>query len=120
MITHTVRVHVAALESITEIASKNLFAHSLQAGGAMAVLQGGCDPSVTRFQNLAAKMFNNGKYTFPPDEWFPAAPAVDPAVYFFSSPILAMLPPFLPMAEWQILFLVFGSVTWHFSILKIA
>ena len=48
MITHTLRVHAAALESITGIVPNNLSAHSLQAGGVMALLQGGCDPSVIK------------------------------------------------------------------------
>ena len=67
----------------------------------MTLLQGGCSPSVIKllalwkgetmmrylhqqslpvFQNLAAKMFNNGTYTFLPVEWVPAAPAVEPAM----------------------------------------
>ena len=48
MITHTMRIYGAALESVTGIAPKNLSACSLQAGGAMALLQGGCDPSVIK------------------------------------------------------------------------
>lgn len=48
MITHTMRVHAAALESITGIALNNLSACSLRAGGAMALLQGGCGPSVIK------------------------------------------------------------------------
>ena len=67
----------------------------------MALLQDDCDPSVIKllarwksdtvmrylhqqslwaFQNLAAKMFNNGMYTFLPDKWVPAVPAVEPAM----------------------------------------
>ena len=67
----------------------------------MALLQGGCDPNVIKllarwksdtmmrylhqqslpvFQNLAAKMYNNGTYTFLPDEWVPADTAGDPDV----------------------------------------
>ena len=101
MITHTMHVHAAALDSITGIAPKNLSACSLRAGGVMALLQGGCDPSVIKllarwksdtmmqylhqqslpvFQNLAAKIFNNGTYTFLPDKWVPALPVVDPAI----------------------------------------
>ena len=101
MITHIMRVHAMALESITGIAPKNLSAHSLRAGGAMALLQGGCDPNVIKllarwksdtmmrylqqqsllvFQNLAAKMFNNRTYMFLPDKWAPAAHAVEPAM----------------------------------------
>lgn len=101
VITKTLRVHAAALESVTGIAPKNLSARSLRAGGAMALLQGGCDPNVIKllarwksdtmmrylhqqslpvFQNLAAKMYNNGTYTFLPDEWVPADPAGDPDV----------------------------------------
>ena len=38
VIMHTLRVHAAALESVTGIASKNLSARSLREGGAMALL----------------------------------------------------------------------------------
>ena len=101
MITHTMRVYAATfLESITGIAPKNLSACSLGAGGAMALLQGGCNPSVIKllarwkretmikylhqqslldFQNLPAKMFNNWTYTFLPDKWVLAVPDVEPA-----------------------------------------
>ena len=101
MITHTMRVHAAALESITGIVPKNLSACSLRAGGGMTLLQGGYDPGIFKllarwkrdtmmqylhqqslpvFQNLASKMFNNGTYTFLPGEWVPAAPAMEPAM----------------------------------------
>ena len=100
IIIHVMRGHATALESMTGIAPKNLSACSLWAGGAMALLQGGCNPSIIKllapwksdtmmqdlhqqslpvFQNLVAKMFNNGVHMFLPDEWVPAAPAVDPA-----------------------------------------
>ena len=100
MITHTMRVHDAALESITGIALYNLSACSLQTRGAMALLQGGWDPSLIKllacwksdtimrylhqqsllvFQNLAAKMFNNGTYMFLHNKWVLAVPAVEPA-----------------------------------------
>ena len=48
MITHTMRVHAAALESITGIALKKISACFLQVGGAIALLQGGCDPGVIK------------------------------------------------------------------------
>ena len=48
MVTRTLRVHAAALEPITGIAPNNLSACSLWAGGAMALLQGGCNPSVIK------------------------------------------------------------------------
>ena len=48
MVTYTLRVHAAALESITGIGPNNLSARSLQVGGAMALLQGGCNPSVIK------------------------------------------------------------------------
>ena len=91
MITHTIHVHAAALESITGIAPKNLSTRSLCTGEVVALLQGGCDPSVIKpmqylqqqsflvFQNLVAKMFNNGTYTFLPDKWVLVVPAVKPA-----------------------------------------
>ena len=48
MITHTMRVHTVLLEPITRIAPKSHFTCSLCVGGAMALLQGGCNLSIIK------------------------------------------------------------------------
>ena len=102
MITNTMGVHDVTLEPATGISIKNIYAClPLCAGGAMALLQRGCDPSVIKlmahwysdvmiwylhqqmlpgFQNLLAKMFCNSRaYSFlPAEKWIPAATSTAP------------------------------------------
>ncbi|VEU39857.1 unnamed protein product, partial [Pseudo-nitzschia multistriata] len=94
MITTTMRWHAAILQHTTGIAPASLSARSLRAGGAMALLQGQCDSNVIKllarwhsdammrylhqqsvplFRNLASLMFNNGTYSFLPEESVPSA-----------------------------------------------
>jgi len=92
-ITTAIRWHAGVLEPTTGIKPENLTARSLRAGGAMALLVGGCDSNVIKllarwhsdammrylhqtstpiFKKLAKAMFNKGRYSFLPDEWVPA------------------------------------------------
>ena len=92
MVTKALRWHAGVLQPTTGINPKDVSARSLRAGGAMALLTGGCDTNVIKllarwhsdammrylhqqsvpvFQNLASKMFNNGTFTFLPEEWVP-------------------------------------------------
>ena len=95
MVTATMRWHAAVLQPTTGISPRTLSARSLRAGGAMALLQGRCDSNVIKllarwhsdammrylhqqsiplFSRLAALMFNNGSYSFLPDDTVPATP----------------------------------------------
>ncbi|OEU19791.1 hypothetical protein FRACYDRAFT_235852 [Fragilariopsis cylindrus CCMP1102] len=93
-ITKAVRWHASLLQPVTGIDPAQLSARSLRAGGAMALLAGQCDTNTIKllcrwhsdammrylhqqslpiFQRLSSKMFNNGSYTFLPEDWVPAA-----------------------------------------------
>ena len=95
MVTATMRCHATILRPQTGIDPLALSARSLRAGGAMALLQGKCDPitikllarwhsdammrylhqqSVPIMKNLASLMFNGGQYSFLPEEWVPSTP----------------------------------------------
>ena len=95
MITSTMRWHAAILQPTTGISPRSLSARSLRAGGAMALLQGKCDSNVIKllarwhsdammrylhqqsiplFDRLAALMFNNGAYSFLPEDTVPSTP----------------------------------------------
>ena len=95
-ITQTLRWHAGVLEPVTGIPAASISARSLRAGGAMALLAGGCDKNIIQllarwksdammrylhqqarpvFEKLAGCMFNNGQYTFLPTDWVPAAGA---------------------------------------------
>lgn len=93
MMTDAIRWHAGVLEPVTGIKASSLSARSLRAGGAMALLAGGCDTNVIKllarwrsdsmlrylhqqslpiFKKLAVTMFNQGQYTFLPEDWVPA------------------------------------------------
>ena len=95
MVTATMRCHATILRPKTGIDPLALNARSLRAGGAMALLQGKCDPITIKLlarwhsdammrylhqqsgplmQNLASLMFNGGQYSFLPEEWVPSTP----------------------------------------------
>jgi hypothetical protein len=92
-ITKAIRWHASLLQPITGIDPHQLSARSLRAGGAMALLAGQCDTNTIKllcrwhsdammrylhqqslpiFQRLSSKMFNNGSYSFLPEDWVPA------------------------------------------------
>lgn len=94
-VTNTLRHHAGVLRSVTGINPDDISARSLRAGGAMALLSGGCDSNIIKllarwhsdammrylhqqslpiFKKLAVTMINNGTYSFLADEWVPAAP----------------------------------------------
>ena len=95
MVISTMRCHATILRPKTGNGPFALSARSLRAGGAMALLQGKCDPviikllawwhsdammrylhqqSVPIMKNLASLMFNGGQYSFLPEEWVPSTP----------------------------------------------
>ena len=91
-VTSTLRWHAGLLQASTGIDPHHISARSLRAGGAMALYLGGCDPAQLRllarwhsdsmwlylrqqaepvYERLARRMFNNGEYSFLPNEWVP-------------------------------------------------
>lgn len=91
-VTDTLKNAAAVTSSTTGIRSAEITARSLRAGGAMALLCGKTDKDVIKLvgrwhsdammrylhaqaeplmRHLAKVMFNNGTYTFLPDEWVP-------------------------------------------------
>eukprot|EP00536_Pseudo-nitzschia_multiseries_P014702 jgi/Psemu1/39837/gm1.39837_g len=114
-VTSSMQVYAQSLYHTTGISPSAISARSLRAGGAMALLQGKCDSNVIKllvrwhsdcmmrylhqqslpiFKNLASVVFNNGTYSFLPEEWVPAAAPSPPS-------IVCQLPPcgYGPMAE---------------------
>ena len=107
-VTTYLRHHVGLLEPVTGISPASITARSLRAGGAMALLNSGCDTNVLQlvarwhgdammrylhqqalpvFSRLAVKMYNNGTYSFLPEEWVPStvhdddpAPEMEPPI----------------------------------------
>lgn len=98
-VTDTLRNAAAFLQSTTGLMPKDISARSLRAGGAMALLCGNVDhnliqmlgrwhsDSMMRYLHLQAQpvmkkfataMFNDGNYTFLPDETVPVAPDANP------------------------------------------
>lgn len=98
-ITRALRWHAGVLQHVTGVAPSSISARSLRAGGAMALLVGGCDTNVIKllarwhsdammrylhqqalpvFKKLAVSMFNHGAYTFLPDDWVPLRLTTDP------------------------------------------
>ena len=90
--TDTIRIHASTLRSVTGVDPKEFSARSLRAGGAMALLSGGCDSNIIKllgrwksdammdylheqslpiFKKLATVMFNNGQHSFLPSETVP-------------------------------------------------
>jgi len=93
-ITDTLRWNAGVLQHVTGISPANISARSLRAGGAMALLVGGCDANIIKLlarwrsdsmmrylhqratpiaQKLAASMFQSD-YSFLPDAGVPADP----------------------------------------------
>ena len=87
-----IRVHASFLHGQTGIDPQELSARLLRAGGAMALLTGGCDSDIIKllgrwksdammdylhetslpvFQRLAVTMFNNGHHKFLPTDTVP-------------------------------------------------
>ena len=92
--TEMIQVHAALMKPFTGIDPSELSARSLRAGGAMALLSGGCDSDIIKllgrwksdammdylhqqslpvFRCLASLMFNNGHHTFLPAETVPSS-----------------------------------------------
>ena len=91
-VTGMIRIYATVLRSETGIDPAELSARSLRAGGAMALLSGGCDSDIIKllgrwksdammdylhqnslpvFRRLATVMFNNGRHRFLPGESVP-------------------------------------------------
>ncbi|VEU43031.1 unnamed protein product, partial [Pseudo-nitzschia multistriata] len=127
MVTTTMRWHAAILQHATGICPKSLSARSLRAGGAMALLQGCCDSNVIKllarwhsdammrylhqqsvplFRSLTKLMFNNGAYSFLPDESVPSATMVKSFSFFrifaSSAAISSMLSITRPVVAWTV------------------
>ena len=89
-ITKVLQTHATLLQHITGVEPKEYTARSLRAGGAMALLLGGCDDTIIKlqcrwhsdsmmeylhqsalpvFKQLASKMFSNGGHSFPPNSF---------------------------------------------------
>jgi len=90
--TDVIRLHASSLRSMTGVHPKEFTARSLRAGGAMALLSGGCDRDIIKllgrwksdammdylheqslpiFKRLSSLMFNNGHHSFLPTETVP-------------------------------------------------
>ena len=89
-ITKVLKTQATLLQHITGVEPKEYTARSLRAGGAMALLLGGCDDTIIKlqcwwhgdsmmeylhqwalpvFKQLTSKMFSNGGHIFPPNSF---------------------------------------------------
>ena len=93
-VTKVIRLHAALCQHLTGVPPADYSARSLRAGGAMALMAGGCDSNVIKllgrwrsdammdylheqslpvFRKLSKLMFNNGEHSFLPEETVPIA-----------------------------------------------